>query len=43
MFDAGFSLSDINEMIPFERTTYIQLWNERVQQKEKENNNNGLF
>lgn len=39
MFEAGFSMGDINEMMPFERDTYIQLWNERVEEKNKENNN----
>lgn len=45
MFNAGFSLSDINDMIPFERDTYVQLWNTHQEELEKERNknkNNGL-
>lgn len=44
MFNAGFSLSEINEMVPFERDTYLQLWNSHQEEIEKERNknNNGL-
>ena len=45
LFNAGFSLTEINEMLPFERATYIQLWNQHMEEKEKEKNknkNNGL-
>jgi hypothetical protein len=46
IFHAGFSLSEINNMIPFERDTYLQLWNAHVEEKAKEQekarNNNGL-
>lgn len=38
MFNAGFSLSDLNDMLPFERNTYLQLWNMHVEEQEKEKN-----
>lgn len=38
MFNAGFSLTEINDMLPFERATYLQLWNMHVEEKEKEQN-----
>lgn len=45
IFHAGFSLTELNEMIPFERDAYLQLWNLHVEEKEKEkerNNKNGM-
>lgn len=44
IFNAGFSLTEINDMIPFERDTYLQLWNAHVEEKakEQERNDNGL-
>ena len=35
MFAAGFSLSELNEMMPFERNTYLKLWNEKVEKDAK--------
>lgn len=40
LFNAGFSLTEINDMLPFERATYLQLWNQNVEEKEKEKNKN---
>ena len=40
LFNAGFSLTELNEMLPFERTTYLKLWNQHVEEKEKENQKN---
>lgn len=45
IFNAGFSLTELNEMIPFERDTYLQLWNTHVEEKEKDKDksrNNGM-
>lgn len=38
IFNAGFTLTELNNMIPFERATYLQLWNQHVEEKEKEQN-----
>lgn len=35
MFNAGFNLTELNQMMPFERATYLQLWNEFAEEKEK--------
>lgn len=35
MFAAGFSLAELNEMMPFERNTYLKLWNEKVEKDAK--------
>lgn len=50
LFNAGFSLTELNDMLPFERSTYLQLWNLHVEEQEKERAkanqgsvNNGLF
>lgn len=40
MFNSGFSLTELNEMLPFERHTYLQLWNAHVDEKEKEKEKN---
>lgn len=37
MFEAKFSLTELNEMMPFERNTYLKLWNEKVEKDSKEN------
>lgn len=37
MFEANFSLTELNEMMPFERNTYLKLWNEKVEKDSKEN------
>lgn len=44
IFNAGFTLTELNNMLPFERATYLQLWNQHVEEKEKERNKskNGL-
>lgn len=44
IFNAGFTLTELNNMLPFERATYLQLWNQHVEEKEKEQNKskNGL-
>lgn len=44
IFNAGFTLTELNNMLPFERATYLQLWNQHVEDKEKERNKskNGL-
>ena len=36
LFNAGFSLTEINNMMPFERHTYLQLWNAHIEEQEKE-------
>jgi hypothetical protein len=40
LFNAGFGLTELNDMLPFERNTYLQLWNQHVEEKEKEKNKN---
>lgn len=45
MFNAGFNLTELNQMMPFERATYLQLWNEFAEEKEKaqQQDSNGAF
>lgn len=45
MFNAGFSLTELDQMMPFERATYLQLWNEFAEEKDKaqQQEQNGAF
>lgn len=39
MFNANFNLSELNDMMPFEREAYIKFWNEHIEELEKKNGN----
>lgn len=41
MFDQNISLFELEEMLPYERTTYLILIDQRIEEKNQEQSNKG--